>query len=71
VEWIVLLFDGNPRALLHDVVHARVFSPVGCWRAWAVPSGATPVAACARRREAMLGRAGAGVGHEIESSLIF
>ena len=31
---------------------------------------ATPVAACARGREAGLGRAGASVGHEIESGFI-
>ena len=26
MEWIALLFDGNPRALLHDVARVRVFS---------------------------------------------
>ena len=71
MEWTVLLFDGNSRALLHVVARARVFSPVGRWRAWAVPSWAAPVAACARRRKAELGRAGASVGRETKSSFIF
>jgi len=50
VEWTALPFDGNPRALLHNVARAYVFSPVGRWRAWAVPSWAAPVryaSACA------------------------
>ena len=71
MEWTTLLFDGNLRALFHDVACVRVFSPVGRWRVWAVPSWATPVAVCARRREAGLARAGASVGCEIESSFIF
>ena len=71
MEWTALLFDGNPRALLHIMARAWVFSPVGRWRAWAVPSWAAPMAACACRQEAGLGRAGASVGREIESSFIF
>ena len=71
VEWTALLFNGIPWALLHDVARARVFSPMGRWRAWAVPSWAMPVAARAHRWEARLGQAGACVGREIESSFIF
>ena len=71
MAWTAVPFVWNPRALFHDVACVRVFSPVGRWRVWAVPSWATPVAACARRREAGLGRAGASVGREIESSFIF
>ena len=29
MEWTVLSFDGNPRALLHIVAHARVIPAVG------------------------------------------
>ena len=71
MEWTVLSFDGKPRALLHIVARARVFLPVGRWRTWAVPSWATPVAARVRRRGVGLGRAGANVGREIESSFHF
>ena len=71
MEWTALLFDGNPRALLHIVARARVFFPVGRWRAWDVPSWAAPVAARACRRGVGLGRAGANVGREIESSFHF
>ena len=71
MEWTALLFDGNLRALLHIVARVRVFYPVGHRRAWAVPSWATPVAARARRRGVGLGRAGASMGHEIESSFHF
>ena len=48
-----------------------VFSPVGRWRMWVVPSWATLVAECARRREARVGQASACVGRKIESSFIF
>jgi len=71
VEWTALLFDGNLRALLHNVARMRVFFPVGRWCAWAVPCWAAPVVAHARRREVGLGRAGASVGREIESNFIF
>ena len=71
MEWRALSFDGNPRALLHIVARAWVYFPVGHWRAWAVPSWAAPVVARTRRRGVGLGRAGASVGREIESSFHF
>ena len=48
-----------------------VYSPMGRWSAWAVPSWAALVAAHVHRREVGLGRAGASVGREIESSFMF
>ena len=44
MEWTVLSFDGNPRALLHIVARARVIPAVGRH-----PAGPRPCVGCAVR----------------------
>ena len=52
MEWTVLSFDGNPRALLHIVAHARFIPAVGHR-----PAGPHPRVGCvARASRAVVGR---------------
>ena len=70
--WVSCVNRGNSGGFFANAPDARG-SAVGRLR-WAASRDAVwaaLVAACARRREAGLGRAGASVGHEIESSFIF
>ena len=71
MEWTALLFNGIPWALLHDVARARVFSPMGRWRAWAVPSWAAPMR-CTSARAGVVGWTGAlAWAAELEISFLF
>ena len=71
MEWILLLFDGNLRALLHDVACTWVFSPMGRWHSWAVPSRATLVR-YGSARAGVVGWAGAlAWAVELEISFLF
>ena len=53
MEWTVLSFDGNPRALLHIVAHARFIPAVGHRPARPRPC----VGRAARARRTIVGRA--------------